>query len=146
MQILVKKLREDAILPTYATDGSAASDLYAVCPAQGIVLLPMQRAIIPTGIAIELPSADYVALVHIRSGHGIKHGLALSNGVGVIDADYRGEIHVGLLNCSDIPYTVQNGERIAQLRIAPALRPVFVEADVLSDTQRGTGGFGSTGK
>lgn len=146
MEIKVKKLRPDAQLPTYATPGSAAADLYALCPPEGVTLAPGARALIPTGIAIELPSADYVALVHIRSGHGIKHGLALSNGVGVIDSDYRGEVCVGLANLSDTPYTVQNGERIAQLRIAPALMPAFVESDVLAATQRGAGGFGSTGK
>lgn len=146
MNIRVKKVREGAVLPTYGTSGAAAADLYAVCPPEGITLAPMQRALIPTGIAIELPDANYVALVHVRSGHGIKHGLALTNGVGVVDSDYRGEIAVGLVNLSDSAYTVQNGERIAQMRIAPALQPSFTEVEELSNTQRGTGGFGSTGK
>lgn len=144
--IPVKRVRSDATLPTYGTPGSAAADLYAVCPKEGITLQPMQRAVIPTGIAIALPSPAYVALIHIRSGHGIKHGLALSNGVGVVDSDYRGEICVGLLNLSDVPYTVQHGERIAQLRIAPAMQPAFCETDSLDETVRGAGGFGSTGK
>ncbi len=146
MNIQVKKLHPDAVLPTYGTQGAAAADLYALCPPEGITLAPMQRALIPTGIAIELPDANYVALVYARSGNAIKHGLSLTNGVGVVDSDYRGEICVGLVNLSDTAYTVQNGERIAQLRIAPALQPSFIEVHELSDTQRGTGGFGSTGK
>lgn len=145
-EIQVQRLRPGATLPTYATPGSAAADLYALCPPEGIALAPMQRTAVPTGIAIALPGPEYVGLVHVRSGHGIKHGLALANGVGVIDSDYRGEIYIGLMNLSDTTYTIQNGERIAQLRIAPALQPAFCEAETLSDTPRGAGGFGSTGK
>ncbi|MEG0166280.1 MAG: dUTP diphosphatase [Ruthenibacterium sp.] len=146
MKIQVKKLSPNAIMPTYGTAGAAAADLYALCPPEGIAIAPMTRVVIPTGIAIELPSADYVALVHIRSGHGLKYGLALSNGVGVIDSDYRGELQMGIVNLSEKTYTVQNGERIAQLRIAPALQPTFEEVEELSDTARGVCGFGSTGK
>ena len=110
----------------------------------------------PTGIAIALPSADYVALVFARSGLGIKQGVCLSNGVGVIDSDYRGEIAVGLVNLSDAPYTVQPGDRIAQLMVTPVVQPrvhlVPVAtaqlrlSDSLSETERGAGGFGSTGR
>ena len=111
-----------------------------------VELPPRALARIPTGIAIALPSADYVALVFARSGLGIKHGVALSNGVGVIDSDYRGEIRVGLTNLSDVPYTVQPGDRIAQLMVTPVVRPALVQVEELDETQRGTGGFGSTGK
>ena len=93
-----------------------------------------------------MPSAEYVALVFARSGLGIKHGIALSNGVGVIDSDYRGEIRVGLTNLSDTPYTVQPGDRIAQLVILPFLAAEFSDADALDETDRGAGGFGSTGR
>lgn len=101
---------------------------------------------IPTGIAVELPGPEYVALVFARSGLAVKNGLTLSNGVGVIDSDYRGEISVGLVNLSDKPYTVQNGERIAQLAVMPVALPDMLEVETLTDTERGTGGFGSTGR
>ena len=101
---------------------------------------------IPTGIAIALPSAAYVALVFARSGLGIRHGVALSNGVGVIDSDYRGEIAVGLHNSADAPYTVQPGDRIAQLAVVPVVRAELEQTDELDETGRGVGGFGSTGK
>lgn len=146
MEMKIKRVREGAQLPQYATAGSAAADLCAVCEPQGVTLPPMGRAVIPTGIAIELPDANSVALIFARSGLGVKHGLTLSNGVGVIDADYRGEICVGLVNLSDTPYTIAPGERIAQLAVMPVQRPVPVEADTLSDTARGTGGLGSTGR
>ena len=106
----------------------------------------MGRAVIPTGIAVELPGPEYVALVFARSGLAVKNGLTLSNGVGVIDSDYRGEISVGLVNLSDKPYTVQNGERIAQLAGMPVALPDMLEVETLTDTERGTGGFGSTGR
>ena len=101
---------------------------------------------IPTGIAIALPSAEYVALVFDRSGLGIKHGIALSNGVGVIDSDYRGEIGVGLVNLSGTPYTVAPGDRIAQLAVVPVVRAALTPVEELDETARGAGGFGSTGK
>ncbi|MDD3429717.1 MAG: dUTP diphosphatase [Oscillospiraceae bacterium] len=145
LEIKVKKMREDAILPLRATGGAAAADLYAVCPTEGVVILPGQRVTIPTGVAIQLPSPAYVALVFARSGLGIKKGIALSNGVGVIDSDYRGEICVGLINLSDEPYTVQNGERIAQLAVMPVCVTAFTQVEQLEDTARGANGFGSTG-
>ena len=101
---------------------------------------------IPTGIAIALPGPEYVALVYARSGLGIRHGVSLSNGVGVIDSDYRGEIMVGLTNLSDAPYTIHPGDRIAQLVVAPVVLPELERVEELDETGRGTGGFGSTGQ
>ena len=131
--------------PYYATAGAAAMDLCA-CIGEAVTLAPGERTSLPTGLAIQLPSADYVALVFARSGLGIKHGVALSNGVGVIDSDYRGEIRVGLCNGGDAPYTIQPGDRVAQLAVVPVARPELEWVDALEDTDRGTGGFGSTGK
>ena len=144
-QIKVKKMRESAKLPVRATPGSAAVDLSATCDAPVLLAAGGGRALIPTGIAIELPSPDYVALVFARSGLGIKKGITLSNAVGVIDSDYRGEISVGLVNLSAEDYTVTPGERIAQLAILPVVCADFVEAEALGETRRGEGGFGSTG-
>ena len=109
-------------------------------------LAPLQIASLPTGIAIALPSADYVALVFARSGLGVKHGVALANGVGVIDSDYRGEIRVGLVNQSDVPYTIQPGDRVAQLAVMPVVQARLERVETLDETERGAGGFGSTGK
>ena len=116
------------------------------CIDQPVTLAAGARRLIPTGLAIALPSADYVALVFARSGLGIKQGVCLANGVGVIDSDYRGEIGVGLVNLGDSPYTVRPGDRIAQLVILPFLAAEFAEADALDETDRGAGGFGSTGR
>lgn len=139
------KIGKEIPLPFYATPGSAAMDLHA-CVDEAVTIPAGGRRTIPTGIAIALPSAEYVALVFARSGLGIKHGIALSNGVGVIDSDYRGEIRVGLTNLSDTPYTVQPGDRIAQLAVMPVVQAELERVDSLDDTGRGTGGFGSTGK
>ena len=139
------KIGREIPTPFYATPGSAAMDLHA-CLDQPITLLPGGRTVIPTGIAIALPSADYVALVFARSGLGIKQGVCLSNGVGVIDSDYRGEIGVGLVNLGGEAYTVQPADRIAQLMVTPVVQPTVVPADTLDETYRGTGGFGSTGR
>lgn len=146
-QKTVRFLRLDprAVAPAYATPGAAAADLCAVLDAP-LTLETGQRAMIPTGLAIELPGPDCVALVYARSGLAVKHGLTLPNCVGVIDSDYRGEVKVGLINQSAEPYTIQPGERIAQLCIAPVWQAAFVESAQLSDTTRGAGGFGSTGK
>ena len=132
-------------LPFYASAGAAGMDLHA-CVDAPVTIEPRALLSIPTGIAIALPSAEYVALVFARSGLGIKHGVSLSNGVGVIDSDYRGEISVGLTNLSDAPYTVQPGDRIAQLAVVPVVQAALVQADELDETDRGAGGFGSTGK
>ena len=145
MELKIKKLRDNARIPKRATDGAAGMDLYA-CIDESITLDPGQLAIIPTGIAIELPDNTCAAFLYARSGLGVKHGICLSNGVGVIDSDYRGEVCAGLCNVSDKPYVIAPGERIAQMVIAPVFTPDVVEVSELSDTQRGAGGFGSTGK
>lgn len=146
MQLKIKLISPHAKMPVRATKGSAAVDLCAVCDAEGITINPGERATVPTGIAIELPSPETVALIFARSGLAVKQGVTLSNGVGVIDSDYRGEICVGLINQSDKSYTIGNGERIAQLAVMPVALPELVQVETLSDTQRGTGGFGSTGR
>jgi len=145
MELNIKLLSPKAVLPQYATPGAAAMDLTA-CLDEPVVIAPGQRVLLPTGIAIALPSPDYVALIFVRSSMGAKHGIALSNGVGVIDSDYRGEIKVGLTNLSDAPYTVQPGDRVAQMAILPVTQAQVVQVAELDETQRGAGGFGSTGK
>ena len=146
MKRKIKRLREGVELPFYATPGSAAMDLRAACGPDGVTIAPMERALVPTGIAVELPDAGHVALLFARSSLGLKKGLALTNGVGVIDSDYRGEICVGLVNLSGEPVTIPNGERIAQLAVMPVERMEIEEAGRLGETQRGEGGFGSTGR
>ena len=141
----LRRLRESAKLPFRATDGSAGMDLYA-CIDSPVTLGAGEKAVIPTGIAIELPSAELAAFVFARSGLAIKHGIGLLNGVGVIDSDYRGEICVGVINQLAEPYTIASDERIAQLVIMPVSLITPVEAQSLDDTARGEGGFGSTGK
>ncbi len=145
MKLKMKKVRENAILPIRATDGSAGMDLHAWLE-EPLTVAPGERVRIPTGIAIGLPSRDTVALVFARSGLAIKHGLTLSNCVGVIDSDYTGEIQVGMINQGAEAYTVQPFERIAQLVIMPVLLPEIEETDTLEETTRGAGGFGSTGR
>ena len=141
----VRRLRESAKLPFRATEGSAGMDLYA-CIDSPVTLGAGEKAVIPTGIAIELPSAELAAFVFARSGLAIKHGIGLLNGVGVIDSDYRGDICVGVINQLAEPYTIAPDERIAQLVIMPVSLINPVEAQSLDDTARGEGGFGSTGK
>ena len=145
MDLNIKLLNDNATLPQYATSGSAAMDLTA-CIDAPVTIAPRQLVTIPTGIAIALPSCDYVALIFARSGLGVKHGISLSNGVGVIDSDYRGELKVGLTNLSDEPYTIQPGDRVAQLAILPVVQANVVQVSELDQTGRGAGGFGSTGK
>ncbi len=140
-----KVLDERAKVPAYATPGSAAADLCAVLD-EPLTLAPMQRALVPTGLAVELPGPHSVALVYARSGLSIKHGLCMANGVGVVDSDYRGELKVPMINLGTEAYTIQPGERVAQLCIAPVYTAAFVPAEELGDTRRGEGGFGSTGK
>ena len=139
------KIGKEIPLPFYATPGSAAMDLHA-CLDEAVTIPAGGRRTVPTGIAIALPSADYVALVYARSGLGIKHGVAPANCVGVIDSDYRGEIKVGLVNLSGKAYTIEPGERIAQLVITPVTQANIQLVDELDNTDRGAGGFGSTGK
>ena len=131
-------------LPFYATEGSAGMDLIA-CVEEDIVLPPLGRALVPTGIAIELPGPEYGAFVFARSGLAIKKGITLANCVGVIDSDYTGEIKVGLINMSNEEFVVTNGERIAQLVIMPVNQAKLTVVDELDKTERGAGGFGSTG-
>ena len=141
IKALSPKIGTEIPLPKFATAGAACMDLCA-CLDEAVAL----RLGIPTGIAIALPSADYVALVFARSGLGIKQGVCLSNGVGVIDSDYRGEIGVGLVNLGQSDYTVRPGDRIAQLMVTPVVQPTVVQVSELDDTDRGAGGFGSTGR
>ncbi len=145
MTVKVKKLRENAVIPKRATEFSAGADLYA-CIDEPVTINPAELAKIPTGIAIELPQSDLAAFLFARSGLGVKHGITLSNSVGVVDSDYRGEICVGLCNVSDKPYTIQPNERIAQMVIMPVALADFIQADELNETKRGEGGFGSSGK
>lgn len=144
MFINVKKLNENAQMPFRATRGSAGADLFA-CIDTDIVVLPQERVLVPTGIAIELESPETGAFIFPRSSLSSKFGISLANCVGVVDSDYRGEIKVPVINHSNEPYTIHNGERIAQMVILPVILPTFAEADELTETQRSDGGFGSTG-
>ncbi len=144
MSLMIKKLSPGAQLPTRATEGSAGYDLRC-CISHEFTLSPGEIAVLPTGIAIALPSGK-AALVFGRSGLGIKKGIMPANGVGVIDCDYRGEIMVGLINNGHAPYIFTPGERIAQMLIIDIDTPELCEVDVLPETERGAGGFGSTGK
>lgn len=145
MNLKIKKVRDNAKIPFRATSGSAGMDLYA-CIDEPITLAGGEKAVIPTGIAIELPNEQLAAFVFARSGLAIKHGIGLLNSVGVIDSDYRGEICVGLINQLKEEYTINPDERIAQLVIMPVSMIEPVEVRELGDTERGEGGFGSTGK
>ena len=145
MKLKIKKTDPRAELPVRGTPGSAGLDLRAVLD-EPMTLPPGALVSVPTGIAIGLPSPDTVGLVFARSGLAVKHGIGLSNGVGVIDSDYTGEIRVGLINQSAVPYDLHPGERIAHLVVMPICRPELVEADTLEETERGAGGFGSTGR
>ncbi len=140
----VKKLVPNAKIPARATEGSAGYDL-CTCITEPVTIAPGERFVFPTGIAVALPE-NTAGMIYTRSGLGIKHGIHVTNGVGVIDWDYRGEIRVGLHNLSNEPYTVNPGDRVAQLILTPVVTPEIVEADELDETDRGAGGFGSTGK
>lgn len=144
MKLRIKRLDENAILPTYGTEYSAGADLYNL-PGEAVEIAPHTTVLIHTGIALEIPEG-YCGLIFARSGLATKRGLAPANKVGVIDADYRGEIMVALHNHRDTVAFVEGGERVAQLAIVPFLKAEFEVADELSDTVRGEGGFGSTGK
>ncbi len=141
--VKIKKLNSQAVIPTYGTEFSAGADLYA-CMDETVTFKPGETRLIKTGLAMEIP-VGYAGLIYARSGLATKKGLAPANKVGVIDADYRGEIMVALHNHSTVETTVEPGERIAQMVIAPFLAANFISADELNDTTRGTGGFGSTG-
>lgn len=141
----IKKLRDNAKIPLRATEGSAGMDLYA-CINEAVTVPPHEIRLIPTGIAIELESANFAAYIFARSGLAIKRGIAPANCVGVIDSDYRGEVCVGLINQTGSEYTIQPDERIAQMVISPIVLPEIVVVEELGDTQRDAGGFGSTGR
>lgn len=143
-EIRVKKLSAKAILPTYGSAEAAGADLYA-CLEESVTILPGETAWIPTGLALEVPKGC-AGLIYARSSMGVKRGLAPANKVGVIDSDYRGEIRVVLLNHGKEPQSIVHGERVAQMLITPVLTPAYVEVEELDNTQRGNGGFGSTGK
>lgn len=145
LDLKIKRLDTRATLPHYATDGSAGMDLTAVLD-EPLTIAPSQICRVPTGLAIALPSNRYVALVYARSGLASKHGITLANAVGVVDSDYRGEIQVPLTNLSREPYTIQPGDRIAQLVLAPVAMATVSEVEELPQSQRGEGGFGSTGR
>ena len=142
--ISVKKLDERAVLPTYGSEFAAGADLYAVCDEE-LVFQPNETKFVKTGLAMEIPEG-YAGLIYARSGIANKRGLAPSNKVGVVDADYRGEIMVSLHNHSNETQEISDGERVAQMVIAPFLAVEYNEVEELSDTERGLGGFGSTGK
>ncbi len=143
-KIRVKKLKEKAILPTYGSLEAAGADLYA-CLDEQIVIKPGESVFVPTGLAMEIPKG-YAGLIYARSGLACKRGLAPANKVGVVDSDYRGEFMVVLHNHGNIIQEISHGERIAQLIITPVFTPGFTEVTELNDTDRATGGFGSTGK
>ena len=143
MKVNIKKLDDKAKLPTYGSEYAAGADLYA-CLSEDMAIAPGETKMVHTGIAMELPMG-YVGLVYARSGLASKRGLAPANKVGVIDCDYRGELMVALHNHGDVVQVITDGERIAQLVIAPYITAEFTQADELSDTVRGVGGFGSTG-
>ena len=142
--IKVKKLRQGAHLPTYGTEFSAGADLYA-CLEEPVTIGPGETKKIPTGLAMEIP-VGCAGLIYARSSLGTKKGLAPANKVGVVDSDYRGEFMIFLHNHGVEPQTIVHGDRVAQLLVTPVYTPGFEETDVLGDTVRGAGGFGSTGK
>ena len=142
--VRVKRVLEGAKLPTYGSAWAAGADLYA-CLVETVTIQPGETVFIPTGIALEVPQGC-AGLIYARSSMGAKRGLAPANKVGVIDSDYRGQVMVALHNHSALPQSVEPQERIAQLLLTPVYTPGFVETEELSDTQRGAGGFGSTGK
>ncbi len=147
--ILIRVLREpgfdpDIPLPSYETAGAAGADIRANLPKGNVVLEPGACALISTGLRIEIP-LGYEVQIRPRSGLALKHGITLPNSPGTIDCDYRGPLGVILMNAGAAPFTVQHGTRIAQMVVAPVMQAQFACVDVLSDTSRGAGGFGSTG-
>ena len=139
----VRIISKSGVLPAYETEGSAGMHLRAYLDAP-VTLAPMERALIPTGIFLAVPRG-YEAQVRARSGLAVKHGIGLVNGIGTIDSDYRGEVKVALINWGSEPFTIENGDRIAQLVIAAYERVDWEETDTLDETERGAGGFGHTG-
>lgn len=144
MKLTFRRLREGAVIPKRATEASAGLDLSA-CLDAPVIIPPHQICMIPTGLAAAPDSNDVMLMLCARSGLAAKHGIGMANGVGIVDADYRGEICVPLINQSDVEFEVTNGLRIAQLIVVPVMLPEIETAEVLPDTARGAGGFGSTG-
>lgn len=154
MQPMIRVLREDwadpsVALPSYETPGAAGADIRANLPPEareaGFVLMPMERRVVPTGLKVEIPDG-FEAQIRPRSGLALKHGVTLPNTPGTIDSDYRGPLGVLLVNLGAEPFVVRHGERIAQMIVAPVVRAGFEEVRYLTDTRRGAGGFGSTGR
>lgn len=141
MEIKIKTL--SGILPKYSTEGSAGMDIRAYI-SESVTIQPGKRALIPTGLFMEIPEG-YEAQIRARSGLAVKHGIALTNGIGTIDSDYRGEIGVALINLGEEDFRINNGDRIAQMVICAYEKVSFVEVSALDETQRGEGGFGHTG-
>lgn len=144
MKLTFQRLRPEAVIPKRATDASAGLDL-AACPEEPVVIPPHEIRLIPTGLAAAPDRSDVMLMLCARSGLASKHGIGMANGVGIVDADYRGEICVPLINQSDVPFEVTSGLRIAQMIVVPVILPEIMTADTLPETARGTGGFGSTG-
>lgn len=144
LKVISDKIGKDIPLPYYATDGAAGLDLHA-CIDGPVVVPAGGEAFIPTGIAAAIPEG-YVGIMAVRSSMGIRHGITMTNGIGVIDSDYRGPMSVGLHNYRDVDYVVEPGDRIAQLVIVPVLHPEIEVVEDLPETVRGAGGFGSTGR
>ena len=145
MELKIKKLHPAAILPTYGSAGAAGADLYALPVGDPITIDPGETVFIHTGLSMAIPEG-YVGLNFARSGLASKRGLAPANKVGVIDSDYRGELMVALHNHGSVPQTVEPGDRVAQFLIMPVIQASFLEVDELDETDRGAGGFGSTGR
>ena len=143
MNIQITRVHRDALLPQHQTAGAAGADVYA-CLDEPVTLQPMERRLIPTGLAVAIPRG-YEAQIRARSGLSIKHGITMVNGVGTIDADYRGEFGVLVINLGQEAFTIEHGMRIAQMVIARHERAEWIEVDKLDETERGEGGYGSTG-
>ncbi len=143
MNIQITRVHRDALLPQYRTAGAAGADVHA-CLDEPVTLQPMERRLIPTGLAVAIPRG-YEAQIRARSGLSIKHGITMVNGVGTIDADYRGEFGVLVINLGQEAFTIEHGMRIAQMVIARHERAEWIEVDKLDETERGEGGYGSTG-
>lgn len=143
MKAEIKIISKSGILPTYETEGSAGADLRAYLD-EPVTLQPGERRLVPTGLFVELP-VGIEAQIRARSGMAIKHGIGLVNGVGTVDSDYRGEWNVPLINFSSEPYTIHNGDRIAQVVFASYVKGEFVVTEKIDETERGAGGFGHTG-
>ncbi len=143
MTVKIVKLQQNAHVPTYGSADAAGADLYA-CIDEAVTIQPSQTVLIPTGLSMEIEQG-FAGFIYARSGLATKRGLAPANKVGVIDSDYRGQVMVSLHNHTEQPQTVEPGERVAQMVFAPVYQAQFCEVDALQETERGTGGFGSTG-